>query len=63
MNPFKCFRWLPALVLGVLPALAGSGRLPAGEWRSYGGDAGHTKYSPLDQIRPENVRKLSVAWT
>ena len=34
----------------------------AGEWRSYGGDTGSTKYSPLAQITPENVGDLAVAW-
>ncbi|MEX2294760.1 MAG: pyrroloquinoline quinone-dependent dehydrogenase, partial [Gemmatimonadota bacterium] len=34
-----------------------------GEWHSYGGDSGHTKYSPLDQIRAENVSDLQVAWS
>ena len=34
-----------------------------GEWRSYGGDAGSTKYSPLDAIDETNVQNLQVAWT
>src|SRR5438874_829014 len=33
-----------------------------GEWRFYGGDAGSTKYSPLDQINESNVSKLQVVW-
>ena len=33
-----------------------------GEWRHYGGDAGGTKYSPLDQINPSNVGKLQIVW-
>jgi quinoprotein glucose dehydrogenase len=33
-----------------------------GEWRSYGGDLGHTRYSPLDQINAGNFNKLEVAW-
>ena len=33
-----------------------------GEWRSYGGDTGSTKYTPLAQITPENVGDLAVAW-
>lgn len=35
---------------------------PAGEWRYYAGDRASTKYSPLDQIRPDNVKGLRVAW-
>ncbi len=33
-----------------------------GEWRAYGGDAGHTRYSPLDQIDATNFSKLTIAW-
>ena len=33
-----------------------------GEWRSYGGDSGSTKYSPLDQIDENNFEQLEVAW-
>jgi len=33
-----------------------------GEWRVYGGDAGSTKYSPLDQINAANVKDLEVTW-
>ena len=33
-----------------------------GEWRFYGGDAGNTKYSPLDQINASNAKDLTIAW-
>ena len=33
-----------------------------GEWRTYGGDLGHTRYSPLDQINATNFSMLEVAW-
>ena len=36
---------------------------PDGEWPSYGGDLGHTRYSPLDQIDASNFKELEVAWT
>jgi quinoprotein glucose dehydrogenase len=51
------------MALVVVPA-ATAGQLGAdgAEWRSYGGDAGSTKYSPLAQITPENVGDLAVAW-
>src|SRR3954470_11756180 len=32
------------------------------DWQITGHDAGATRYSPLAQITPENVRKLEVAW-
>ncbi|HEY6329678.1 MAG TPA: pyrroloquinoline quinone-dependent dehydrogenase [Blastocatellia bacterium] len=34
----------------------------AGEWPSYGANSRNTKYSPLDQINPANVKSLKVAW-
>jgi quinoprotein glucose dehydrogenase len=33
-----------------------------GEWRSYGGDLGHTRYSALDQINASNFKDLEIAW-
>jgi quinoprotein glucose dehydrogenase len=35
---------------------------PNGEWKTYGGDLGNTRYSPLDQINATNFSKLEVAW-
>ena len=35
---------------------------PGGAWPTYGGDAGSTKYAPLDQINAGNVDQLQVAW-
>ena len=53
------------LVLAAVPA---AGQQPAplttanGEWPSYGGDAGHQRYSPLDQIDASNFGELDIAW-
>ena len=33
-----------------------------GEWRSYGGDEGSTRYSALDQINRTNIKNMRVAW-
>ena len=33
-----------------------------GEWRYLGGDAGHTRYSALDQITADNFSDLEMAW-
>ena len=33
-----------------------------GEWPSYGGDAGNTRYAPLDQIDASNFDQLEIAW-
>ncbi len=36
--------------------------VPARQWPTYGGDAGSTKYSPLDQITRDNVDELRIVW-
>ncbi|HEV3136347.1 MAG TPA: PQQ-binding-like beta-propeller repeat protein, partial [Pirellulales bacterium] len=47
-----------------VPRLASAQQgMTGGEWRYYGGDAGSTKYAPLDQINKENVGKLTVVWS
>jgi len=33
------------------------------EWPAYGGDDAGTRYSALDQVTPDNVGTLEVAWT
>lgn len=33
-----------------------------GQWPNYSGDKGATKYSALDQITPDNMGSLEVAW-
>jgi len=36
---------------------------PVADWPYWGGNAGASHFSPLDQITPENVSALEVAWT
>ena len=50
-----------ALSAGAVAVRGQTGALN-GEWRAYGGDTGHTRYSPLDQINAANFSKLTVAW-
>ena len=57
------------LALALVAALAAAGPAAAqygapanGEWPTYGGDLGSTKYSPLDQIDRENFADLEIAW-
>jgi glucose dehydrogenase len=38
-------------------------RVPAGDWRYYGGNHRGNRYSPLDQITRDNVKNLKVVWT
>ena len=33
-----------------------------GEWPAYGGDRGHTRYAPLEQINASNFGSLEIAW-
>src|ERR1700689_5859703 len=43
-------------------AYAQQGGPANGEWRVNGGDAGSTRYSPLDQINAANVKNLQVVF-
>jgi quinoprotein glucose dehydrogenase len=52
---------LVAVMAGSMP-LAGQHGAKNGEWPYYGGDAGSTKYAPLDQINKTNVKDLRIAW-
>jgi len=49
--------WQALLLLQFAGAASGQ------EWRSYGGDAGGTRFSSLKQINPENVSRLKRVWT
>jgi quinoprotein glucose dehydrogenase len=65
----RLFRYaLCAVTLGVGLTIAASALraqhgTKAGEWRSYAGDNGSTRYAPLDLITRDNVKDLQVAWT
>ena len=52
------------LALGLVsPAhLVGQWGTPPDAWLTYGGDNGHTRYSPLAQIDASNAADLEVAW-
>lgn len=55
--------WVAALmVLSQASAVAGQQGAQEGEWRTYAGDAGSTKYSGLSIIDESNVQDLEVAW-
>jgi quinoprotein glucose dehydrogenase len=59
-----CFR-LPcilAVLIALSPPLQAQHGAKDGEWRFYGGDAGTTKYSSLDQINANNVKQLKIVW-
>ena len=50
-------------IVGLLPgSVCAQQGATSGEWRSYGGDVGSTKYSALDQITADNFEELEIAW-
>ncbi len=51
-----------ALTLASTPLARAQTGAQAGEWRYWGGDAGSTRYSALDQITRDNASTLEVAW-
>jgi len=53
---------LAGLLVCVTLPLFGQSGAKNGEWPTYGGDLGSTRYSPLDQINASNFNKLEVAW-
>src|SRR5258706_1687878 len=57
-------RYAALLILTPFLAIPAASQTGAknGEWRTYGGDLGSTRYSPLDQINTQNFNKLEVAW-
>jgi len=50
------------LFMAAAAALSAQTGAKNGEWRTYGGDLGSTRYSPLDQINAGNFNKLEIAW-
>ena len=53
---------LTLLIFVCAPAAHAQQGATDGEWRHYGGDSGHTKYSPLAQIDTSNFAELEIAW-
>ena len=58
-----CLMFVASFGIAVaVPAIAQERGDPEGEWRYLGGDASHTRSSPLDQIDASNFEDLEVAW-
>jgi quinoprotein glucose dehydrogenase len=53
---------LAALLVAVSSGALAQRGAPNGEWPTYGGDLGHTRYSALEQIDAANFNNLEVAW-
>ena len=58
--------WIASLTL-VFTAFAAGAQAdnsgPTAGWDAWGNTAGGLRYSPLNQITPQNVGRLKVAWT
>src|SRR6185503_20404247 len=59
---YLVFALLTALVLSASPGVAQQGA-KGGEWRSYAGDAGSSRYAPYDLINRDNIKDVQVAWS
>jgi len=53
-------RWILLLAVSALSAAA---QIAPADWPNYTRDLAGTKYSPLDQITPDNIGKLLPAWS
>jgi quinoprotein glucose dehydrogenase len=53
---------LSLLAFGAAAAPAPPPPAAGREWRTHGGDPGHTQYSPLTQVNTGNVERLRQAW-
>jgi hypothetical protein len=64
----RSFLVAAALLAAIAPALFAQTPPPEEsggitDWPSYGGDLGKSRYTPLGDIRAENLSKLEIAWT
>ncbi len=53
---------MTTVLLAASAGLHGQSGAKKGEWPTYGGDLGHTRYAPLDQITAANFGSLEVKW-
>jgi quinoprotein glucose dehydrogenase len=54
--------WLLSFIVLIVAPVSAQHGAPNGDWPYWGGDAGSTRYSALDQINKNNVQKLEIAW-
>lgn len=55
--------FLLLIICGLLSVADAQKKKTDVDWPAYGRDAGGSRFSPLDQIKRENVNKLQIAWT
>jgi quinoprotein glucose dehydrogenase len=58
----RVWPWSAVLILIAATSPGAQRGATSGEWRTYGGDLGHTRYAPLDQIDAKNFSTLEIAW-
>ena len=62
MTRVGCIKLSWVLLVALAQSALAQQGAPNGEWRTYGGDLGHTRYAPLDQIDATNFNRLEIAW-
>jgi len=60
MRQLRCFGSIAVVLVACLSPAAAQHGTKDGQWRSYNGDSGSTKYAPLDQINKNNVTNLKI---
>ena len=58
----RAVQTLFAVLLVIAAQASAQHGAPNGEWPTYGGDLGHTRYSALDQIDAGTFNDLELAW-
>jgi quinoprotein glucose dehydrogenase len=53
---------MPLLMITLAGPLLAQYGAPDGQWHTWGGDHGFTRYTALDQISASNVQQLQVVW-
>ena len=61
-RPLACCLPVVLVLLATGAPLGAQTGAPGGEWPTYGGDLGHTRYAALDQIDAGNFDELEIAW-
>jgi quinoprotein glucose dehydrogenase len=59
----KHVRWGWLVMIAGAAFAAGQSKVPDGDWPMYNRDLAGTRYSPLTQINPGNVAKLTKVWS
>ena len=62
MRQLRCVGMVAIAVWAGAGVVAAQHGARDGQWRTYNGDSGSTKYAPLDQINKSNVTSLRIVW-